>query len=398
MSYFGKYKIFKVLFLSFFILLFMPSRASAKPNYPDSSVFAGIDWDDKNNIIRLANGSDNWPVTWAADGNLYGAGGDGPGCGGSRKSLWISRFTGDPPDISCSNIIALEDDISGRRGKKGSGILSVDGILYLLIRNADRDGHGCELQSSTDNGRSWSHKWTMNQFGYCTFLNFGKDYSGARDNYVYIYSHDNRDAYVAADRFILMRVPKNNIAEDSDYEFFSGTAGNPSWSSNAGDRRAVFVHDNNALRSGISYHAPSGRYLWWQQNGKNGPDTRYGGGFGIYDAPEPWGPWSIVYYTDNWDTGPGDTGAFASKWMSSDGQTAWLVFSGNDSFSVRKATFRYDNGSTPPPDTNTPTQIPNQETDLDADGDTDFVDFGLLIADFGSSYDIYDYNEMVREY
>jgi hypothetical protein len=36
--------------------------------------------------------------------------------------------------------------------------------------------------------------------------------------------------------------------------------------------------------------------------------------------------------------GPGETGSFPTKWMSADGKTLWLVFSGNDAFSVRQAT------------------------------------------------------------
>jgi hypothetical protein len=68
-------------------------------------------------------------------------------------------------------------------------------------------------------------------------------------------------------------------------------------------------------------------------------DTRFKGGFAIYDAPEPWGPWTNVYYTDEWDIGPGETASFPPKWMSADGKTCYLVFSGNDNFSVRKVIF-----------------------------------------------------------
>ena len=69
-----------------------------------------------------------------------------------------------------------------------------------------------------------------------------------------------------------------------------------------------------------------------------GGDARFRGGFGIYDAPEPWGPWATVFYTEKWDVGPGESSSLPTKWMSPDGQTAYLVFSGDDCFSVRKAT------------------------------------------------------------
>jgi hypothetical protein len=31
------------------------------------------------------------------------------------------------------------------------------------------------------------------------------------------------------------------------------------------------------------------------------------GGFGVYDAPEQWGPWTTAFYTVTWDLGPGES-------------------------------------------------------------------------------------------
>jgi hypothetical protein len=66
---------------------------------------------------------------------------------------------------------------------------------------------------------------------------------------------------------------------------------------------------------------------------------RFQGGFGVYDAPQPWGPWTTAFFTEDWDVGPGETASFPVKWMSDDGRTLYLVFSGDDCFSVRQATF-----------------------------------------------------------
>jgi hypothetical protein len=90
------------------------------------------------------------------------------------------------------------------------------------------------------------------------------------------------------------------------------------------------------VRSGISHNAGPGRYLWWQHRAEEDVDTRFSGGFGIYDAPEPWGPWTTVYLCREWDTGSGEMGSFPTKWMSDDGRTCYLVFSENDYFSVRR--------------------------------------------------------------
>ena len=87
---------------------------------------------------------------------------------------------------------------------------------------------------------------------------------------------------------------------------------------------AVFTHKGRCYRSGITFNAGLKRYLWVQiipgTEGKK-TDTRFEGGFGIYDAPEPWGPWTTVYFTEKWDVGPGETASFPTKWMSADGKT-----------------------------------------------------------------------------
>ena len=137
---------------------------------------------------------------------------------------------------------------------------------------------------------------------------------------------------------VLARVSKERIRQRSAYEFFQridGT-GQPLWSKDIARRSAVFSHAGHCYRSGISYNPGLRRYFWCQI--LPGGDTRFRGGLAIFDAPEPWGPWTTVFYTEDWDTGPGETASFPTKWMSADGKTLHMVFSGNDSFSVRKAT------------------------------------------------------------
>ena len=67
-----------------------------------------------------------------------------------------------------------------------------------------------------------------------------------------------------------------------------------------------------------------------------GEDTRFQGGFGVYESRNPWGPWKTVYYTTRWDIGPGELGCFPTKWMSKDGKTMHLVCSSDDQFTIRK--------------------------------------------------------------
>ncbi|MBN2272638.1 MAG: DUF4185 domain-containing protein, partial [Sedimentisphaerales bacterium] len=310
--------------------------------YPASDI--KIEWAAAETIVRKAKGGDNWPNTWADDGHLYTAYGDGWGFEPKveeKLSLGISRIEGGPGDFVGINIRSKTGERVGQgsAGAKASGMLCVDGVLYMLVRNTGNS----QIAWSADHGVTWEwSKWKFEKsFGAPTFLNFGKDYAGARDDYVYIYSHDADSAYEPADRMVLARVPKVSIRDRGAYEFFvereqgSGAV----WSKDIGERGAVFENPSKCYRSGISYNAGLRRYLWCQTiYGKE--DMRFEGGIGVFEAGELWGPWRTVFYTEKWDIGPGETSSMPPKWMSQDGRTCYLVFSGEDCFSVRKIIFR----------------------------------------------------------
>jgi len=319
----------------------MGGRAAAP--YPPSPVIKGIEWAPADTIIRRASGSDNWPITWGDDDNQYTAYGDGWGFEPKTKkklSLGIAKIIGSPPDFRGINIRTDSGERIGQgaKGAKASGMLCVDGVLYMLVRNTGNS----QIAWSADHGENW--KWCdwkfTTSFGAPTFLNFGKNYAGARDNFVYLYSHDSDSAYEPADRMVIARVPKDRIIKRDDYEFFKelDDSGKPIWTKDIHEMRAVFINPGRCYRSGISYNVGLKRYLWCQTiYGKD--DMRFKGGLGIYDAPQPWGPWTTVFYTENWDVGPGETSSFPTKWISNDGKTCYLLFSGDDCFSVRKGVF-----------------------------------------------------------
>ncbi len=312
--------------------------------YSPSPVIKGIRWAPAKTIVRKAKGSDNWPITWADDDNQYTAYGDGWGFEPKTKeklSLGIAKIIGSPPDFNGTNVRTETGERVGQgaRGAKASGMLMVDGVLYMLVRNTGNS----QLAWSADHGENWTWcDWKFKAgFGAPTFLNFGRNYAGAPDRFVYIYSHNADSAYEPADEMVMARVPKNEIRNRGAYEFFKGidNSDRPVWTKNIRERGAVFVNPGNCYRSQISYNMGQKRYLWCQvlPASKHPQGTRFQGGFGVYDAPQPWGPWTTVFYTENWDVGPGETSSLPTKWMSADGKTCHLLFSGDDCFSVRKA-------------------------------------------------------------
>lgn len=324
--------------------------AFIKPPYPKSNFIKDIKFAPVSSIVRKALGSDNWPITWGDDDNQYTAYGDGWGFEPEvekKLSLGLAKIVGNADDFEGINIRSETGEHigNGRNGKKASGMLMVKGILYMWIRNANENGEESQLAWSSDHGKTWEFcNWKfMTGFGCPTFLNFGKNYEGARDKYVYIYSFDENSAYRPADQMVLARVDKNKITNRITYEFFKilDEKGKPIWSKEIEERGAVFTHPEMCYRSGISYNPVLKRYLWCQihPDSKHSQGSRFEGGFGIYEAPEPWGPWCTVFFTKEWDVGPGETSSFPVKWMSEDGKTCYLIFSGNDSFSVRKVEF-----------------------------------------------------------
>lgn len=318
------------------------SRTSNRSQQRPAKRIAEIHWAPKETIVRQAQGSDNWPLTWADDDALYTAYGDGRGFQPfvqKKLSLGLARIEGPVESFRPLNLRSpsLERTGEGRNGPKASGMLMVEGTLYLLARNVGNS----QLVWSADHGQTWT--WSDWKFetsmGCPSFVNFGRNYDGARDEFVYLVSFDNDSAYEASDRTILARAPKEKLRERAAYEFFAGRGedGSPCWSHDIGRRESILSTNGRCYRTAVTYNAGLGIYLLVQLPGG---DTRYEGGLSIYQALEPWGPWEPTFQTEAWDVGPGESASFPSKWIGDSGREAYLVFSGDDCFSLRKATFK----------------------------------------------------------
>ena len=80
-------------------------KAQISP-YPPSPAVKFVTWDM---TIKTQNGlgSDQWPMTWAEDNNLYAAWGDGWGWDKGeepKRSIGITRITGSPPNFTGEDI------------------------------------------------------------------------------------------------------------------------------------------------------------------------------------------------------------------------------------------------------------------------------------------------------
>jgi hypothetical protein len=244
-------------------------------------------------------------------------------------------------------------------------MISISGNLYMWVTGGKRENifNQVRLYRSTDKGRTWKPaSWNFTKSDDLmvpTILQFGKDYAGARDNFVYHYFIELQDPSPNLNiqrpgKIHLLRVDKSKIfSSKSNYQYFNGldTKGNPIWSNSIGNKKPVFQDPNGVgWNVAVSYNPGLQRYILTTEHTKS-----HAGYIGIFDAPEPWGPWTTVEYDNNgnWE-GFGKTfyWNFPTKWLSSDGKDFTLAFTGieaNDSWNAIKGSFTLANQSVPAP-------------------------------------------------
>ena len=353
----------------FFAALFFAAIAVsvlAGPPYPRSTVIESIEW-HWDTYTHAAPGSDLWPVTWGPDDQLYTAWGDGGGFGGTdsdgRVALGFGRIEGTPDHWRGFNINGgknPEHPAAFPRKGKTAGVAFVDGVWYALMNLQDGKWPDVNhaLAWSTNAGADWSKAgWLfprgVGNFSPATFLAFGRDYQGVPEplaGYVYLYGPKQPAAGEKASQLFFARVPKNSLRERGAYEFFRqvDAAGKPVWVADA-DKAAPVFTDRNSVAIGSVVYAPTiKRYLLTGFH--VGP-----GQLGIFDAPNPWGPWTTIAYYEDWGKmgakGEGLICSFPRKWMSADNLTLWSIFSAygdsaktginaHDRFNLVKATLR----------------------------------------------------------
>jgi len=333
----------------------LAAQAEQPPPYPPSPVFAGIAF-DRDTWVTAAPGSDQWGTTWAADDNLYVAWGDGGGFEGTnsvgRASLGVARIGGVPPQWQGVNVWGGVNPLSAQAsilGKSSSGVLAVAGAIYVFVVEQNVWTRN-RLWRSTDLGMTWAELGAVFNEPGAAFadpglLQFGPDYGGARDQYVYGYSEEPWP-----DGLALFRVPQDRLAERGAYGFFAGLggAGQPRWTPDIAQQKPVFT-DPNGTEWGVTcvYHPVFHRYLLAvRHNGDSGE-------WGLFDAPEPWGPWTVVAYgagLPEWTYTPDPNGAsedrpawmhtFPAKWFSADGKTMWHLSDRGDQLNLMRVTLQ----------------------------------------------------------
>lgn len=325
------------------LLLAAPAAPAQEPPYPPSELIGGVDWHAETRV-QFAPGSDQWPMTVAADGSVYAAWGDGWGWSGEgegrpKRSIGVTRIEGAPPALRGEDLWA---DGPGSGFGKPEALVALGDSLYMFWTFGDSNNQDDDTRAATsfDGGVSWqlgtekAFPSLPAGFRVRGIVQQGAGYRDAPDDYVYLYFGFNR----ASDLF-LARVPRDRLLDAAAYEWFAGTGpvGAPRWSANFDGKEPAFSDPRGYIwHIGVSYVRGVDRYLLVKPHHADGDDRTVArirdsgvASLGLFEAATPWGPWRTVYYEDTFlDEYVKFTYMIPTSYIAPDGGSFWLAWSG----------------------------------------------------------------------
>jgi hypothetical protein len=298
------------------------SRPAEAAPYPPSERKITIDWSTQR---RVGWGSDNWPVTWAADGKAYSVWGDG---GGFEQryayvSIGVATLTGrTAATIGGVNLIGgyrptiapclplLRGTIpeyrswagcQGATHAKGYGVLALGGDLYVWThpgscgeeyRNATL--HRLRLGTNRWTSASWSWHGKFSP----TFVQAGQDHRDGEWIHLYAIRQQVRSGHARClkamgaptGEVLLARARRgSDLLQQDAWQWWNGKG----WGDGA-DKVAI-LKEPAGLGPKISgiYLKESRRYILVTEVGAFAR-----GRMAFYEAPAPMGPWTKLLATD----------------------------------------------------------------------------------------------------
>ena len=341
--------------------------------FRQSEELVGILFTGVHSDYRVA---DTWYPSWASDGNLYSPWTDGQTDGVESSSGGRNATTGqavmvgdDPLNLRIKALGLTKGDPYPYEGRYPCGSLVHNGVWYYGTYclgpsgSVEYDGMTWNwpvlgsipgFRTSTNYGKTWTdtpHTPAKPLFpepakfmgpvkiGSPKFVDFGKNMKHSPDGKAYLvaYGAEENDpkpryanlSWISGDQVYLARVVPSiqNINDESKYEYFAGCEerGNPTWSYGFEDIKPLLDWNNNMGCVTITYNAPLKKYLMCVTDGW--PTVAKMNSY-ILEAGTLTGPWRLVVYMKEF----GEQGYFLnfpSKFISKDGYTLWLCYSGN---------------------------------------------------------------------
>ncbi len=368
----------------------MTQQKNIRHKVPCSKLIKGMTYLTEPSVYPGSRG-DIWCWTWADDNNIYIFGGDEAAIDG--KIGQTIKIEGIPPHYKCTplGISFTNQNFPLRRSflnnvdywAMPSGAICIDGRIYLFVNKsllgedqwwkkrspvrivAPHSPHfqpvsKAYLLYSDDHGVTWigdaknkDSEFFLHKFAWPTFINFGKNYEDARDDYVYATSNDGY--WDNGSCCYLARVPKFEILDRDYWEFYMGmNEDTPIWTKDLNKALAMFSDVSSNFSSSsefghigsfeVVYNKGLDRYLMliWSHSDEEGfkkkrADIRWIQSdpyfhiteMQIYESREPWGPWSLVHDEHKFGPPACYNPRLPTKWIGLDGKTCWMLYGGN---------------------------------------------------------------------
>ena len=348
-----------------------PSQPPADCPFQKSTEVTGIAFTGRH--IRYEH-ADTWYPSWAANGNLYSPWTDGTvngvrsASGGQRKTTGYATILGnDPLHLEITDVGVHHDEPSPYEGRYPCGSLVYQGVwyygTYCLLSTMHDPGKGLNwdilgpfvgFRYSTDYGKTWvdtphtpAHPLFPEpaapggkvKIGAPHFVDFGKNMQYSPDGKAYLVGHGAVDpdpkprpanlSWITGDQIYMLRVKPSiqNMNDRSKYEYFAGydRSGRPIWTHDFARIKPLVDWNNNCGCVTMTYDAPLRKYLMFITDGV---DTLARYNTYVLESDHVEGPWKLVVYMHEF----GEQAYFVnipSKFISSDGRTAWLCYAAN---------------------------------------------------------------------
>lgn len=332
---------------------------------------------------------DTWYPSWAEDNYLYSPFTDGHcprldggndlsisdgvvefGYGALRTSTGQAVIEGDNPlELKIFSLGISHASSLPYHGRYPAGSLVYNGVWYYGTYCLDPTGQTqfgdtifnwpwlgpfIGFRYSEDYGRSWTetphspekpifgetgkHGYPV-KIGSPHFVDFGKNMQHSPDGKAYLIAHgasENHKEYrfynsswITGDQVYLFRVTPSveNINDPEKYEFFAGKDqnGNEVWTRDFDEIHPLLEWDNNMGCVTITYNPGLKKYIMCVTDGGN---TASKMNSYLLESDILTGEWKMISYMKNF----GEQAYFLnipSKFISRDGKSAWLLYSGN---------------------------------------------------------------------
>ena len=356
-----------------------PDETPADCPFARSDVFSKIEFTGTKSGFHFA---DTFYPSWAEDDLMYSPYTDGPcwrldgswdqsGSGsGEHSTTGQAVMEGDDPmNLVVYSLGLNQGSALPYEGRYPCGSLHYNGVWYYgtyclgpkgstpfgdLLVNWPWLGPFVGFRTSTDNGQSWQacpHTPEKSIFGETGingypvkigsphFVDFGKNMQHSPDGKAYMVAHgaDINDAqprfwnasWITGDQIYLLRVTPTpeNMNDASKWEFYAGkdSKGEAIWTNNFSQIKPLLEWNNNMGCVTVTYNAALKKYIMCVTDGGN---TRTKMNSYLLESDALTGEWKLISYLKDF----GEQAYFLnipSKFISPDGKTMWLMYSGN---------------------------------------------------------------------